>query len=109
MAGPSGKVGEEVSLEQGYEAAKLTGLSVLCNLKLELGSLDLVNAWLYVRRMVNAVVTFTQTTNVVNGFSDLILSLYGSQTGMHARSAIGVQTLPLGLPVIIEATVEIDI
>jgi hypothetical protein len=57
VAGPSGKVGEEVSLEQGYEAAKLTGLSVLCNLKLELGSLDLVNTWLYVRRMVNAAVT----------------------------------------------------
>jgi enamine deaminase RidA (YjgF/YER057c/UK114 family) len=109
VAGPFGKVGAEVSLEQGYEASKLAGLSVLGNLKRELGSLDSVNAWLYVRGLVNAVATFTQTTNVVNGFSDLILSLYGSEIGKHARTAIGVQTLPLGLPVIIEATVEIAI
>ncbi|HET7147102.1 MAG TPA: hypothetical protein VFI73_01270 [Candidatus Nitrosopolaris sp.] len=68
-----------------------------------------MNAWLYVRVMVNAATTFTQTTNVVNGFSDLILSLYSSEIGMHARSAIGVQTLPSGVPVIIEATVEIAI
>ena len=109
VAGPFGKVGEEVSLEQGYEAAKLAGLSILGNLKRELGNLDSVNAWLYVRGLVNAATIFTQTTDVVNGFSDLILSLYGSEIGMHARSAIGVQTLPLGLPVIIEATVEIAI
>ncbi len=87
----------------------MAGLSVLGNLKRELGSLDLINAWLSVRGMVRAATTFTQTTNVVNRFSDLILSLYGSEIGMHARSAIGVQTLPLGLPVIIEATVEIAI
>jgi hypothetical protein len=64
----------------------LAGLSVLGKLKRELGSLDSVNAWLYVRRMVNAAATFTQTTHVVNGFSDLILSLYGSELGsMHAQ------------------------
>jgi hypothetical protein len=68
-----------------------------------------VNAWLYVRGLVNAATTFTQTTYVVNGFSDLILSLYCSEIGMLSRSAIGVQTLPRGLPVIIEATVEIAI
>jgi hypothetical protein len=84
----------------------LAGLSVLGNLKRELGSLDLINAWLSVRGMVRAAITFTQTTNVVNRFSDLILSLYGSEI---ARSAIGVQTLPLGIPVIVEATVEIAI
>jgi enamine deaminase RidA (YjgF/YER057c/UK114 family) len=109
VAGPFGKLGEEVSLEEGYEAAKLAGLSILGSLKRQLGNLDSVNAWLYVRGMVNAAATFTQTTNVVNGFSDLILSLYGSEIGKHARSAIGVQTLPLGLPVIIEATVEIAV
>jgi enamine deaminase RidA (YjgF/YER057c/UK114 family) len=109
VAGPFGKVGAEVFLEQGYEAVKLAGLSILGNLKRELGSLDAVKAWLYVRGMVNTSTTFTQTTNVVNGFSDLILSLYGSEIGMHARSAIGVQTLPLRLPVIIEATIEIAI
>jgi hypothetical protein len=102
-------VGKEVSLELGYEAAKLAGLSILGNLKRELGNLDSVAAWLCVRGLVNAATTFTQTTDVVNGFSDLILSLYGFEIGMHARSAIGVQTLPLDLPVIIEATVEIAI
>ena len=87
----------------------MAGLSVLGNLKRELGSLDLINAWLSVRGMVRAAITFTQTTDVVNRFSDLILSLYGSEIGMLARSAIGVQTLPLGIPVIVEATVEIAI
>ena len=90
-------------MEQGYQSAKLAGLSILGSLKRELGTLDKVTAWLQVRVMVNAVDGFTQTTDVANGFSDLILSLYGSEIGMHARSAIGVQALPLGLPVIIDA------
>lgn len=58
--------------------------------------------------MVNTVPGFTKTTAVADGFSDLILSLYGSNKGLHARSAIGVQALPLNLPVIVEGTVEID-
>jgi len=86
----------------------LAGLSILGNLKRKIGKLDSVNAWLYVRGLVNTPTTFTQTTDVVNGFSDLNLSLYGSEIGMHARSVIGVQS-PLGLPVIIEATVEIAV
>jgi len=112
IAGPFGKVGGagKVSVEQGYESAKLAGLSILGSLKRELGTLDKVTAWLQVRVMVNAVDGFTQTTDVANGFSDLILSLYGSEVGMHARSAIGVQALPLGLPVIIiDALVEVSV
>jgi len=109
IAGPFGKVGAgKVSVEQGYESAKLAGLSILGSLKRELGTLDKVTAWLQVRVMVNAVDGFTQTTDVANGFSDLILSLYGSEIGIHARSAIGVQALPLGLPVIIDGLVEIE-
>jgi enamine deaminase RidA (YjgF/YER057c/UK114 family) len=104
IAGPFGKVGaDNVSVEQGYESAKLGSL------KRELGTLDKVAAWLQVRVMVNAVDGFTQTTDVANGFSDLILSLYGSEICMHARSAIGVQGLPLGLPVIIDALVEVSV
>ena len=95
-------------MEQGYQSAKLAGLSILGSLKRELGTLDKVTAWLQVRVMVNAVDGFTQTTDVANGFSDLILSLYGFEIGMHARSAIGVQALPLGLPVIIDGLVEIE-
>jgi enamine deaminase RidA (YjgF/YER057c/UK114 family) len=104
----SGRVGREISVEQGYEAAKLAGLSILGSLKRQLGTLDLVTAWLHVRGMINSVPTFTQTTTVINGFFDLILKLYGLEIGAHARSAIGVQALPLGLPIIIEALAEIS-
>jgi enamine deaminase RidA (YjgF/YER057c/UK114 family) len=69
--------------------------------------LDKVVAWLQVRVMVNTVEGFTKTTDVANGFSDLILELYGRDVGMHARSAIGVQALPVNLPVIIDAVVEV--
>jgi enamine deaminase RidA (YjgF/YER057c/UK114 family) len=107
IAGPFGKVGgEEVSLE---ESAKLTGMSILGSLKRELGSLDLVTAWLHVRGMVNVIPGFVQTTNVINGFSDLILKLYGREVGMRARSAVGVQSLALDVPLIIECVVEIKV
>jgi enamine deaminase RidA (YjgF/YER057c/UK114 family) len=119
IAGPFGKVvtagssstnslPKELSVEQAYQSAKLAGLSILGSLKRELGSLDKVTAWLQARVMVNTVAGFTQTTIVANGFSDLIISLYGNERGMHARSAIGVQALPMDLPVIIEALVEIE-
>jgi enamine deaminase RidA (YjgF/YER057c/UK114 family) len=107
VAEPFGKVGAEVSIEQGYESAKLAGLSILGSLKQELGSLYLVTAWLKVRVMVNTIPGFTLTTDVANGFSDLILKLYGPKIGIHARSAIGVEALPMNLPVIIEGLVEI--
>ena len=106
VAGPFGKVGAEISVEQGYESAKLAGLSILGSLKRELGSLYLVTAWLQVRVIVNTIPGFTQTTDVANGFSDLILKLYGPKIGLHARSAIGVEALPMNLPVIIEGLVE---
>jgi enamine deaminase RidA (YjgF/YER057c/UK114 family) len=109
IAGPFGKVGtkNDVSVEQAYESAKLAGLSILGSLKRELGSLDKVAAWLQVRVMINTVEGFTKTADVANGFSDLIFTLYGQEVGMHARSAIGVQALPVNLPVIIDALVEI--
>ena len=106
-AGPFGKVGAEVSSEEGYEAARLAALAMLGSLKNELGDLDRVTAWLTVTGMVNAAPDFGQTTNVLNGFSDLILELYGAVAGMHARTAPGVATLPLNLPVVISAEVEV--
>jgi enamine deaminase RidA (YjgF/YER057c/UK114 family) len=109
VGGGGGGVEKQVSVEQAYESAKLAGLSILGSLKRELGRLDRVTAWLQVRGMVNTVQGFTQTADVINGFSDLILTLYGPEVGIHARSAIGVQALPLGLPVIIEGLIEIDI
>ena len=100
-------MGAEVSEEQGYEAARLTALSILGDLKRALGDLDRVTAWLRVFGMVNSAPGFVRQPNVINGFSDLILELYGPEAGDHARSAVGMAELPLGMPVEIEAEVEI--
>jgi enamine deaminase RidA (YjgF/YER057c/UK114 family) len=102
-----GKVGVGVTEEEGYEAARLAGLSILGDLRRELGDLDRVVAWLRVFGMVNSGPSFVRQPNVVNGFSDLILELYGPDAGDHARSAVGMAELPLGVPVEIEAEVEI--
>ncbi|MHB1319893.1 MAG: RidA family protein [Anaerolineae bacterium] len=107
IAGPFGKVGGEVSVEEAYGSARLTALNILASLKRELGDLDRVTAWLRVFGMVNTVPGFTGQPAVINGFSDLILELYGPEAGQHARSAVGMADLPLGLPVEIEAEVEI--
>jgi enamine deaminase RidA (YjgF/YER057c/UK114 family) len=110
IAGPLGKVGNnnDVTLEQAYQAARFTTLSILGTLKRELGDLDRVTAWLMVSGFVNVAPGFTQTTAVINGCSELILELYGPEVGQHARTAMGVATTPFGLPVIIAAEVEID-
>ncbi len=107
IAGPRGKVGADLTLEEGYQAARLTALSILASLQRELGSLDRVSAWLRVFGMVNSAPGFNQLPQVINGFSDLILELYGPERGAHARSAVGLAELPFGIPVEIEAEVEI--
>ena len=106
-AGPFGKVPAEVSLEQAQESARLATLSMLSSLKAELGDLDRVAAWLMVNGFVNAEPGFPHTTAVMNPLSDLIVDLYGAEAGAHARTAIGVATVPLNLPVVIAAEVEI--
>ncbi len=108
VAGPFGKVGAEVSVEEGYQAARSVGLGMLASLKQELGDLDRVVAWLKVHGMVNAAPDFTKHPAVINGFSDLILEIYGQEAGQHARSAVGMSSLPFGIPVEIEAEVEIN-
>jgi enamine deaminase RidA (YjgF/YER057c/UK114 family) len=108
LAGPLGKVGDQVTPEQAYGAARLTALAMLASLRRELGDLDRVTAWLRVFGMVNAAPGFTTTPAVINGFSDLILELWGPEAGSHARSAVGVAELPFAIPVEIEAEVEID-
>ena len=107
IAGPLGKVGSDVTPEQAYQAARLTALSILGSLKRELDDLDRVTAWLRVFGMVNTAPGFTGTPPVINGFSDLILELYGPDAGRHARSAVGMAELPFRIPVEIEAEVEI--
>jgi enamine deaminase RidA (YjgF/YER057c/UK114 family) len=103
-----GKVGADVPEDGAYEAARLTGLAILASLQRALGDLDRVTGWLRVFGMVNAAPGFTRTPAVINGFSDLIVDLWGPEAGAHARSAIGVAELPLGLPVEIEAEVAVD-
>jgi enamine deaminase RidA (YjgF/YER057c/UK114 family) len=103
-----GKVGRELSLEQGYHAARLTGLSILGTLHRLLGDLDRVTSWTRVFGMVNSATGFNRQPAVINGFSDLILQLYGPTLGAHTRSAVGMAELPFDIPVEIEAEVEID-
>ncbi len=107
LAGPLGKVDADVSLEEGYQAARLTALSILGSLKRELGDLDRVVAWLRVFGMVNSAPRFNRQPQVINGFSDLILEVYGPERGLHARSAVGMAELPFGIPVEVEAEVEV--
>ncbi|MDE2054804.1 MAG: RidA family protein [Xanthomonadaceae bacterium] len=107
VAGPFGKVGRELTVEQGYAAARLTALSMLGSLRRELGDLDRVKHWVRVFGMVNSAPGFNRQPAVINGFSDLILQLWGDDAGAHARSAVGMAELPFDIPVEIEAEVEI--
>ena len=102
----SGRVGDEISVEQAYDAARATGLSMLASLQQELGDLDRVRAWLKVLGFVNCADGFTATPAAINGFSDLILALWGNG-GRHARSAVGASELPFGMPVEVEAVVAL--
>ena len=102
-----GKVGAEVSQDQAYQAARQTGLAILTSLKQELGDLDRVEKWLKVFGMVNSAPGFKNQPAVINGFSDLILEVWGKEAGKHARSAVGLAELPFGIPVEIEAEVLI--
>ena len=103
-----GKVGADVTLEQAQEAARAAGLSMLAALKQELGELDRVVRWVKALGLVNCAPGFNQTPAVINGFTNLILDLWGPAAGAHARSAIGVAELPFDVPVEIEAIVEIE-
>ena len=109
IAGPLGKLGRELTVEQGYAAARLIALSILGSLQRALGDLDRVTGWLRVFGMVNSAPGFTEQPTVINGFSDLILELYGPVAGAHARSAVGLAELPFGIPVEVEAEVAIRV
>lgn len=107
FAFPRGKVGRDLTVEEGYEAARLTALSILGSLQRSLGDLDRVAAWVRVFGMVNSAPGFDQQPTVINGFSDLILQVFGDAIGAHARSAVGMAELPIGMPVEIEGEVLI--
>ena len=105
MAHPLGKVGAELTVEQGYAAARLTALAILGSLQRELGSLDRIQAWVHILGMVNSAPGFDRQPAVINGFTDLILQVFGPQVGAHARSAVGMAELPFRIPVEIEGEV----
>ena len=107
LALPLGKVGRDLTVEQGYEAARLAGLAILGSLERSLGDLDRITAWTRVFGMVNSAPGFNRHPAVINGFSDLILAVFGPEVGAHSRSAVGMAELPFDLPVEIEAQVEI--
>jgi len=107
LAKPLGKVGAELTQAQGYEAARLTALAILSSLKQALGELDRIEAWLRVFGMVNAAPGFNRFPSVINGFSELVLEVFGPVVGAHARSAVGMAGLPFDIPVEIEAEVAI--
>ena len=106
-AGPFGTVPSEVSLDEAQAAARGAALSILASLKRALGDLDRVTAWLMVNGMVNAEPGYRETGNVLNGFSELILELYGPEVGQHARTGVGMAALPLNNAVVVAAEVEI--
>ena len=103
----AGKVGGEVSVEDAAEAARLTGLAIIASLRAELGDLDRVAGWVKALGMVNCAPGFNKTPAVINGFSQLVLDVWGPDLGTHSRSAIGVAELPFDWPVEVEAVVEL--
>lgn len=105
--GPFGKVPSEVSLEDAQASARLAVLAMLSSLKRAIGDLDRVAAWLMVFGNINADPGYAQTTLVANPASELLVDLYGVDAGAHARTAIGMAALPLDLPVILAAEIEL--
>ncbi len=102
-----GKVGKDYSIEEGQQAARLCAINILAMLKASVGDLDKIARIVKVVGFVNAVPDFTDVHKVINGASDLITEVFGDEIGKHARSAIGMGTLPLGVAVEVEAVAEI--
>ena len=105
--GVTGIVGKEISVEQAYQHARTTGLALIAVMKSELGSLDKVKRIVKVLGMVNAVPGLGDQPKVINGCSDLFVEVFGER-GKHARSAVGVGSLPNNIPVEIECIVEVE-
>lgn len=102
----TGKLGSELTIEQGQEAARLVGISLLSSLKREIGDLDKVKRIVKVTGFVNAIPSFEKHPQVMNGFSDLMVQVFG-ESGKHARSSVGMSSLPSNIAVEIEMIVEL--
>ena len=104
----TGRIGAELDQQVGYNAARQTGLAILATLRKGLGSLDRVRRVVKLLGMVNCTAEFNQQPAVINGCSELFAEVFGPDAGVGARSAVGVGSLPLGVPVEIEAVFEIQ-
>ncbi len=102
----TGKVGRDLTIKQGYEASRLTAIAQLSALKAAIGDLDRVKRIVKVTGMVNATEDFTQHPEVINGFSDFMVEVFGER-GKHARAAVGMTSLPRNIAVEIEMVVEV--
>ncbi|MFK7984206.1 MAG: RidA family protein [Saprospiraceae bacterium] len=102
-----GKLGKDLTVDEGYEAAKWAGINLLAALKGEIGNLNRVTRIVKVNGMVNAIPEFTDHSKVINGFSDLMVEVFGDK-GKHARAAVGMSSLPGNMAVEIEMVVEIE-
>jgi enamine deaminase RidA (YjgF/YER057c/UK114 family) len=103
-----GKLGRDLSVEQGYQVAREVGLNLLATVRANLGSLDKVKRIVKVLGMVRSAEGFGDQPKVINGFSDLMVEVFGEAIGKHARSAVGMAELPVGIPVEIEMIVEVE-
>ena len=103
-----GKVGKDLTVEQGYQVAREVGLSLLATVRANLGSLDKVRRVVKVLGMVNSADGFGDQPKVINGFSDLMVEVFGEVIGKHARSAVGMEGLPVNIPVEIEMVLEVE-
>ena len=104
---PTGKLGQDLTIEEGYEAARLTGINLLARLRGAVGDLDRVKQIVKLLSMVNSTPEFRDQPAVANGCSDLLVEVFGDR-GRHARSAVGMASLPNNIPVEIEMIVEIE-
>ena len=102
-----GKLGRDLTVEEGYEAARLTAIALLASLQQELGDLSRVRRVVKVTGMVNSDPAFTDQPKVINGCSDLLVEIFGER-GRHARAAVGMASLPMGIAVEIEIIVEVE-
>jgi enamine deaminase RidA (YjgF/YER057c/UK114 family) len=107
--GTAGVVGADLDVEQCYAAARETGLLALRRIVDAFGTLDAVSGWIKVLGFVRSAPGFGEQPAVVNGFTDLIVDVYGEERGLAARSAIGVAELPFGIPVEVEALVAVKV
>jgi enamine deaminase RidA (YjgF/YER057c/UK114 family) len=103
-----GKVGKDITVQEGYETARQVGLIMLAKVRAALGSLDRVKRIVKVLGMVNSSEGFGDQPRVVNGFSDLMVEVFGAEIGKHARSAVGMQALPSNSAVEVEMIVEVE-